>query len=291
MVAAAMSFPQEQSGGYGMDFARGWKAKAKRGQALGLCYARQLRDLLEGYLFYQGGYYVPLEHAESQVEAKMPCCWTESNTNRWMVRRVYMGSAAKLACIFLVGCFLLYASLWRETARPDDMFRASDAIETAYARYQFYNRYGPQLRDYLRVHQDARGVSAPNLRVYKQYLALRMPDGSIRPVFNPRIVSDTPIEGLSDATYYEHEDSMCDPDAMPLHVPRHRSIVLEFDTEHMDGVVELLVIDDPTTAACVQHFADIFRGVWPCGRGRTSKTPLVLLPRPLDMSGPQSRDL
>lgn len=88
-------------------------------------------------------------------------------------------------------CVLLFLSwcVWRQYRSvpvPADVFRASETVRNP---SQFPESVRQDMRRLLQMVPDSIcGVAAPNVRVYRRFMMLRLEDGLILEVFNPEIL-------------------------------------------------------------------------------------------------------
>ena len=125
-----------------------------------------------------------------------------------------------------------------------------------------------QMRRFLDKHPQNCGISAANFRVYDSFMLLRTNDGvGYIEMYNPRyeVSKNTPFEDVKEVKL------LCEAGAQGAStVRRARKITVTYENFSGDTVTTRM---SSAAAYCVQHFAEILSGKWPCSANQSSRVP------------------
>ena len=179
-----------------------------------------------------------------------------------------------LVCVYMLVVYL--------RGPPVGYFRASPSLLTLAEYRRATTRTVPLLQEMLQAHPHMHCLGGPAARLYEPVLVLRrhkdaqrVGAGEFRVLFNPTLISGA-VE-----TDVEEESSLCATDPNSTRVrPVVRKRYTEIVVEHMPSPLPLsqerLALSS-YDAVCVQHYLDIFAGVWPCAEPLAPGT--LILPR------------
>jgi len=103
-------------------------------------------------------------------------------------------------------------------------------------------------------HNQSCGVAGPDIGIYTNYMLRKHGDG-VEELFNVRVL---PFPNASLLTT-EEESPLCKKSRT---IERYSRVWIIYDTSNEDAMMAL--IEDPLEAACIQHFDDLLKGIWPC---------------------------
>ena len=174
-------------------------------------------------------------------------------TRRFWRRERCLGTAL-LLCLL---CFLGVRASRAPTEHPL-MFKAAQVLTTAADARETQSVLRARMLALLHERPSLCGVAAPNLGVYQRYAILRRETGELVDVFNPVVDS---IEHLQNKNITVNERSiMCEGQQRHPHV-RHSAVWVTHVNVLWQHVSSLWTKQE---AFCLQHFLDLFEGLWPC---------------------------
>lgn len=182
-------------------------------------------------------------------------------------------AAAAVAVLYLLLARLLYA----DARDGPGSFRASRPVYGA-----LDSALADQLRDQVAQHPDwPCGCGAPQLRVYVQAVALRKAGHPPIVVVNPKLELLEPESQLS-----VEQSPLCSSTRVRLYRTRSRRVRVTYTDEMGDHVTHTQVVEGHQ-AVCLQHWVEVFGGVWPC-EGSEHTHDILRLPPALTPAAPAS---
>lgn len=187
------------------------------------------------------------------------CCYRVRSPDNSMIelycRGYNVGLIARALAAVAALLFLLFL-LYRHYDRSHLLFQRSKEVDRA----DFFHLAGSlrsEMQKRLTSDPSMCGYAAPNMRIYRRYMLLR-DAGNFIDLFNPTLrvqewalnVSHTEVSTMCEVEY-------------PLSFVRASAVVVTFEDYGKDKVqLEL----SGRQAFCVQHFMDVFDGVWMCNK-------------------------
>jgi len=147
----------------------------------------------------------------------------------------------------------------------DNVFRASEPVEGDATALRM------ELAAILTERIDLCGIAAPNLRVYKQLVVLRLESNEFLCMANP--VATVVNKGFAAAGF--EKSVMCADDNSPG-MMKTRAAHVSVDYTAVNGERKRVLIGPPVSK-CFGHFYAVLNGEWPCdddGRVPRAITPL-----------------
>lgn len=190
-------------------------------------------------------------------------------TKYYLIKQFYLRS---LIYTFIgIGSILWFFCIFDPSYHPD-IFQPSQPIESLYERQQSSIQYlSKQLHTYLQSHSNACGIAAPIFHTYLQYLVIRIDQQQFLDIFNPIITIPTT------SIRWEPQDEyalLCPTQyKIPYTVLRATSIQLSYHNAFIDQRINI-TITNPSMAYCIQHYIDIFAGIWLCPADTELRIPL-----------------
>lgn len=176
------------------------------------------------------------------------------------------GAVAGVLVLYLLLARVLYA----DARYGPGSFRASRPVRGA-----LDSALADQLREQAAQHPDwPCGCGAPQLRVYVQALALRQAGQPPVVMVNPSLELLEPESQLS-----VEQSPLCSSTRVRLYRTRSPRVRVFYADESDSRVVHTQVLEGPQ-ALCLQHWVEVFGGVWPCEGSEHTHDILRLPPAP-----------
>lgn len=172
--------------------------------------------------------------------------------------------AAFLTVLTLVQLLWWHAVLFPHS-QPISSFRSSSPVESPEQADQLLRAVEPLLMELYHHFREACGFSAPNVHIYEQLLLLRHGENHTV-LMNPVVIPapNTKVSQVSESSY------MCDDVMETKQKERYNSVVCSYFDRNWKKQRKVF---SGREAVCLQHFAEIFNGTWPCNHNHTYHIP------------------
>lgn len=160
-----------------------------------------------------------------------------------------------LAATAALVCFVTW---WTWDTAGGDALRPSDAVRRLHSDVP--SRVRLFLWNWMLFHPTRPCVvTAPHLRVYKNYAILRIQSLPV-PVAN---AAWKPVDADTHTETVREDSLMCNGQQRGVLRKRHRTILFSYDSGDA-GTAPMSIVLSGADAHCAQHMVDLMNGEWPC---------------------------